>query len=365
MKIPQNDLKIFPIEQAQTTPAAWACEPAFHNLDLSAVLRNSWQYAGHASQLKKIGDFFAVTIAERSVIIVQSEGGVRAFYNVCKHRGGPLVSAAEGNASRFRCMYHGWTYTLTGELKGTPEFSGVENFEPCDYGLSELNLEIWQGLIFVHMGTPQIALGDLLRGIDERIAPIHLEKLQLAEQTVDHIACNWKVYCENYLEGYHLPHVHPNLSKLLDYKSYRTELFDHYSLQYSPFKDDSDSFYTEGSGEAYYYFIFPNIMLNILPGRLQVNRIDASSAGKCATYFDYLYSDPNSEEGAAFLKEDLAYSAEIQDEDISICESVQKNLASGVYTQGRFSPKRETGVHHFQSLLKKAYAAQLGEDHGD
>jgi choline monooxygenase len=361
--INSSDLQILPIEQAQTTPAAWACEADFHTLDLNAVLRQTWQYAGHISQLKKVGDFFALSIAERSIIVVKSsENSIRAFYNVCKHRGGPLTSETEGSENRFKCQYHGWTYNLDGELKGTPEFSGVENFEKCDYSLSELKLDMWQGLIFVHMGSPQIALGDLLAGITERIAPITLDKLELASQTVDAINCNWKVYCENYQEGYHLPHVHPGLSKLLDYKSYRTELFEHYSLQYSPFKENSESIYAADNGEAYYYFIFPNIMLNILPGRLQVNRINAVAAGKCDVHFDYFYSDPHSAEGKKFLKEDLDYSVEIQKEDINICEAVQRNLASGVYSNGRFSPKRETGVHHFQSLLKRAYKTYLEQE---
>jgi choline monooxygenase len=357
------DLQILPIEQAQTTPAAWAYEADFHTLDLNAVLRQSWQYAGHISQLKKVGDFFALTIAERSIVIIKdAEGAIYAYYNICKHRGGPLTNETEGNISRFKCMYHGWTYNLSGELKGIPEFSGAEKFEPCDYGLSELKLDIWQGLIFVHMGNPQIALSNLLSGIEERISPIALDKLELATQTVDTINCNWKLYCENYQEGYHLPHVHPNLSKLLDYKSYRTELFDNYSLQYSPFKASSESIYKDGSGEAYYYFIFPNIMLNILPGRLQVNRINAVEAGRCNVHFDYFYKDPKSVEGQKFLKDDLEYSIEIQKEDISICEAVQRNLASGIYKQGRFSPKRETGVHQFQSLLKQAYKRYLEQN---
>jgi len=353
-----EDLKIKPLELAETYPAQWVTDSHFHTFDLDTLIRNSWQYAGHISQIKNKGDYFIVDIAARSIIVVrESEDSCKALYNICKHRGGPLVSQ-NGNTSRFKCMYHGWTYDLNGELRGVPEFDGVQDFKKCDFGLISLELQIWQGLIFIHMGNPDKSLAQLLEGIDKRIAPIELTHLNIATQTIDKIKCNWKIYVENYLEGYHLPQVHPGLSQLLDYKSYHTELFENYSLQYSLFKN-TENIYSDSEGEAYYYFIFPNTMLNILPGRLQVNRINPVNSNKCDVHFDYLYADPQSEEGKKFLEEDKEYSDGIQEEDIFICEQVQKNLESGIYKKGRFSVKRESGVHDFQSHLKEAYKNNL------
>lgn len=358
--INSSDFEIHPIEVSETFPSLWNTDQEFHDLDLNAIILNSWQYAGHISELNEIGDYVVIEIANRSVVITRSsEKSVKAFYNICKHRGGPLVEK-NGNQSRFKCMYHGWTYSLEGELKGTPEFDGVKAFDKCDYGLTEISLEIWQGLIFIHLGEAHESISTKLTGIEERISPIQLSKLSLATQTVDTIKCNWKLYVENYMEGYHLPHVHPGLSKLLDYKSYKTEIFPNYSLQFSPFKD-GDNIYSASDGEAYYYFIFPNIMLNILPGRLQVNRINPLDSGKCNVHFDYFYENPNSSTGKLMLQEDLSFSTEIQNEDIDICERVQKNLASGVYKSGRFSVKRELGVYDFQTHVKRAYQSYLGK----
>ena len=163
------------------------------------------------------------------------------------------------------------------------------------------------------------------------------------------------------MEGYHLPLVHPGLNKLLDYKAYTTELFDHYSLQFSPFKPGA-SIYSKDNGEAYYYFIFPNMMLNILPNRLQVNLIVPLDANHCRVIFDYYYTDLESEATKKLIAEDLIYSDEIQKEDIDICLRVQKNLETGLYTKGRFSPKRESGVWHFQALYKKYLNHYLEEN---
>ena len=230
-----SDLEVLPIELAKTFPSYWNTTKEFHDLDLNAIIMNSWQYAGHVSQLINIGDYLELEIENRSIVITRSsEKTINSFYNICKHRGGPLVSKS-GNQSRFKCMYHGWTYSLDGKLKGTPEFDGVKEFDKCNYGLTELKLDVWQGLIFVHLGKPASSLSDLLNGITERISPIELSDLKIATQTIDKIKCNWKLYVENYMEGYHLPHVHPGLSKLLDYKKYSDEVISWREKFYSEF----------------------------------------------------------------------------------------------------------------------------------
>jgi choline monooxygenase len=159
---------------------------------------------------------------------------------------------------------------------------------------------------------------------------------------------------DNYLEGYHLPHVHPGLNRLLDYRSYGTELADWHSLQSSPL-DATDNFY--GQGEALYYFVYPNTMLNILPGRLQTNRVVPTGPQTCRVEFDFYY--PRDLDAAERERQarDQSFSDEIQAEDVQICEEVQLRLASGSYHAGRLNPKRETGVFHFHELLRAAYRA--------
>jgi choline monooxygenase len=235
-----------------------------------------------------------------------------------------------------------------------PDWNLVELFNEKNFGLEPVELFFWDGLIFARINPNGISLKETVQGIAERIAPISMCHLQFYRENVYNIACNWKVYVDNYLEGYHIPIVHPELANLLDYKNYVTEVYPRYSLQYSPFKAD-DNVYKVEKGEAFYYFLFPNIMLNILPGRLQVNVVEPISITQCNVYFWYFYDDIETKEKAGIIKNDIEYSEVIQQEDIEICEAVQRGLQSKAYDKGRFSVKRELGVYHFQSLIKKCF----------
>jgi len=355
-----EDLRQEPIERAETLPSALYTEPESLLLELPAIFRKNWQLAGHTAQIPSTGDSLCVTIAENPVIILRDGEQVRAFYNVCKHRGGP-VSIKKGTTSVMQCGYHGWTYKLDGSLRGVPQFDRVELFDKKDFGLVPVQVSVWQGLIFVNlMEKPETSTDTLLSGISERISPQSLDKMQYHSRTADLIDCNWKVYVDNYLEGYHIPVVHPELATLLDYKNYVTETTDTYSLQYSPFSSaDSDNPYNAENGEAFYYFIYPNIMLNILPGRLQTNIVEPVGHNKCRVIFDFMYTDIKTLEMNGTIASDIAYSNKIQQEDIEICEAVQKGLGSLAYDKGRFSVQREAGVYHFQTLYKKSLAQHL------
>jgi choline monooxygenase len=165
------------------------------------------------------------------------------------------------------------------------------------------------------------------------------------------IACNWKTYIDNYLEGYHVPHIHPELNRMLDYRSYLVETARWHSLQHSPL-DSGDALY--GSGEALYWFVWPNTMLNVMPGRMQTNRVLPIAPDRCRVVFDYFY--PADERNAAErYARDREFSDLVQREDVDMCELVQRGLASGSYVAGRLNPLRENGVHHFHELLREAY----------
>jgi choline monooxygenase len=253
-----------------------------------------------------------------------------------------------------QCHYHGWTYLLDGQLRGVPDFDRVDLFDKRDYGLIPVRVDVWQGLIFVNLLPAPEPLSKFVEGIAERILPMRLDTKTFYRRVSYTVKCNWKVYADNYLEGYHLPIVHPELTKMLDYRQYVTETFRWYSLQHSPFSGE-ENVYTRGDGNAYYYFIFPNFTLNILPGRLQTNLILPIAHDSASVIFDYYYDDITSPSAREMIERDMVYAEEIQQEDIEICEHVQRGLMSKAYRQGRFSVKREAGVHHFQSLLKEAY----------
>ncbi|TLY29387.1 MAG: aromatic ring-hydroxylating dioxygenase subunit alpha [Ignavibacteria bacterium] len=392
--IAERDLTIDPLERSETIPSAWYTDPRFFEIDKQSIFAKTWQLIGHSGRLQKPGDFLIGTVAGNPVILVHGkDGSIRGFYNVCRHRGGPISIEEGGNCNALQCKYHGWTYTLEGMLRGVPQFDRVELFDRKDYGLIPVPLDSWEGLYFVNLsGERSDDRGDLrtlLGGISERIRPVEPGAKHFYKRINYELNCNWKVYVDNYLEGYHLPYVHPELCNLLDYQSYVTETFGYYSLQHSPLTGKSiygsmkhptgssptqsepsgpsatgsstgdPSSGTSDDGQAFYYFIFPNIMLNILPGRLQTNVVVPLAHDRTKVIFDYYYDDVDSPLARRSIEEDISYSDRIQLEDAEICEHVQRGLESVAYDRGRFSVEMEKGVYHFQCLLKDAYGRAL------
>jgi len=354
--INKEDLKILPLEKSETLPSNLYFDEEFFQFEKEIIFGKEWQYTGHISQLEKTGDFFLLEVAGNPLIVIKGDDGtVRGFYNVCRHRGGPLAFE-DGNCRMIQCKYHGWTYRLDGSLRVVPRFDRVDLFDKKDYGLVPVEIDFWEGLIFVRLSKGDKNLSSLFKGIAENIFPNKLDKKNFYTRVKYEINCNWKTYVDNYLEGYHLPYVHPELCDILDVKEYVTETAEYHSLQRS-FTKELGEFY-KNDGNVYYYFIYPNFMLNILPGRLQTNVVLPLEKNKSLVIFDYIYDDI-SESAVEKIKADIDYSDKVQQEDIQICEHVQKGLESKAYHKGRFSVECEAGVHHFQSLLKKSYKANL------
>ena len=358
-----------PLERADTIPSAWYTDAFFHTFDQHAVFASTWQYAGAASRLTTPGDYLTATVGRSSAIVVQQQSGTpQAFYNVCKHRGGPLAMDACGSSRMLQCKYHGWTYRLDGSLRGVPRFNRTELFDKRDFGLTPLETSDWEGLLFVRAEGGGPALSSAMKGIAERIHPMRLTDMRFYQRITYDIACNWKVYVDNFLEGYHLPLVHPELCDAIDYSGYVTETAAHYSLQHSPMLGASAYGNAQSAGgNAWYYFVFPNFMMNILPGRMQTNIVLPLAPDRCRVLFDYYYpaeemrDDPDGLAVRAGADHDFSH--RVQLEDIEICEFVQRGLESPAYDRGRFSAETEAGVHHFQDLLKAAYRSRLSR-HG-
>lgn len=354
--IAEKDLDILPLERAETIPSRWYTDPAFYAIDIDSVFNTTWQYVGHASRVISPGAHIIGTAGNNPVIIVRgSDGALRAFFNVCRHRAGPLATA-DGCTKMLQCQYHGWTYMLDGQLRGVPKFDRTELFDRKDYGLIPLRLEEWEGLLFVSLATDPPPVATLLEGITERISPLSIRSLRFYRRIKYTVECNWKVYMDNYLEGYHVPIVHPELNKLLTPQEYITETFGTYSLQHSPIAKGGTVY---GSGRAFYYCVFPNFMMNIFPGRLQTNCVIPVASDRCHVIFDYYYDDVSSIEGQNRAEEDIRYADSVQEEDREICEHVQRGLASIAYDRGRFSAEMENAVYHFQCLLKDAHRRYL------
>ena len=345
------------LDYALTLPARFYTDARMPTLDASAIFARSWQLVCHQSQLAGVGDHVVTQIAGLPLLIVRSdESSIRAFHNVCRHRAGPIASCDGQGAKSLRCRYHGWTYGLDGVLRGAPEMGRTPDFNLADIRLPEVRVHLWQGLVFVAIGEAP-PFDEFVAGIDARLGPHRaLHGYEFHHRASYDVACNWKVYVDNYLEGYHVPHIHPGLNSLLDYRSYITETAQWYSFQFSPLESGDDLY---GSGEALYYFLYPNAMLNILPGRLQTNRVLPLGVDRCRVEFDFYYTQGDTPEAQARRAKDVAFSDEVQDEDVTICEDVQRGLASGSYEAGRLNPLRENAVHHFHEMVRRAYRDSL------
>jgi choline monooxygenase len=348
------------ISRAATIPSWCYTDPATEAGERDRIFARTWQLVGREDQVASPGAYFTAEVAGEPILVVRgNDSRLRALSNVCRHRAGP-VAKGEGSCGAFRCGYHGWSYALDGRLVNTPEFEGVEGFEKDSIRLPEFRVERWLGLVFVNLDSsaPPLVetLGTLPADLDER----GLSGMKLAARKDWEIDCNWKVYVDNYLEGYHIPIVHPGLMKEIDYARYETETSGCWSLQRSPIKPREGAKLRrdprESESDALYYWIYPNLMLNVYPDNFSTNLIVPLSLRRTRTVFDWFFRDPDRPAVRETVRQTIEFSDEIQREDIAICEAVQKGLESRTYGTGRFSVRRESGVHHFHRL----YAGSLG-----
>lgn len=357
------------VECAETLASRYYIDPQIFELEKERIFRRTWQMVGTLSQpcgevdgkpstISDPGAYFTADVVGEPVVVVRDKSGtLRAFSNVCRHRAGPIAQGA-GCRNVFNCAYHGWTYTLEGKLIGTPEVDGVEFFDRSDFGMVPLRLETWEQLIFLNFDKNAPSLLEYLGDIPKQASEFQFEGLQLAERRDYYVNCNWKVYVDNFLEGYHIPIVHPGLMKEIDYPRYRTEVYRYYSQQLGPVKevkpgDKTERIYPPGAGlkEALYFWVFPNLMLNFYPDNLQTNVIVPLGPDRTLTIFEWYFHDAQSAQVQERAKKAIAFSDIVQKEDMDICQSVQKGLHSALYDRGRYAVKRENGVHHFHMLL--------------
>lgn len=349
------------LAEAKTMPARWYTDSAFLELEKEKIFWKTWQPVGRVEDVQRIGDFFTCELVGEPLVITRNlDGDLRAFFNVCQHRAA-IVAQGKGNRKSMQCKYHGWTYDLNGKLMRAPEFEGVKNWEKDAVCLQKIQVEAWGAWIFVNLDPDAAPMSSIYGNIHKEISKsgFNLDSMKLVERRDYLINCNWKVYVDNYLEGYHLPIAHPGLFRELDYDKYRVEEFRYYSKQHAPIRDvDSadvrDRRYVrsgEGEADALYYWIFPNVMLNVYLDNTSINIIIPIGHDKTLTIFEWYFEAPGTGAGWESMQQIIAFSDEIQQEDIEICEWVQRGLQSRAYTQGRFSALRENGVHHFQKLV--------------
>jgi len=353
-----------PLAEASTIPSSWYTDPRVYELEHQAVFGNSWQVAARLDQVRAPGHYVTNEIAGEPIVIVRgSDGELSGFFNVCRHHTAAVMTEPEGHATQMRCPYHGWTYSLSGELKGTPDFAGVCNFDRANNGLVPVEIATWEKWVFVRLNekqnpsldNPTPSLIEFLgNGLTAQIENLGCENLHWMERRRYTLNCNWKVFVDNYLDGgYHVPHLHKGLDSVLDYGSYTIESGQHFCLQSSPIVSSggSDEVGAVRTGrQALYYWVYPNFMMNFYEGVLDTNLVRPIAVNRTEVVFDFYFADisePARERNLASIN----VGDRIQREDLDICESVQRGLNSRAYKAGRLSVRREAGEHLFHRLL--------------
>ncbi len=344
-----------PLSRASTIPAAWCIDPRIAELERLNVFSKTWQLVGRTEQLQNPGQFISTIVAGEPIVVVRGNDGVlRAFYNVCRHHAAAVVTQPCGVASILHCPYHGWNYGLDGSLKGMPEFDGVDNFERSQNGLVPIRVETWECFVFINLDNAAHSLTEFLGGLVPRVAPLGISKLHYFDRRTYDIACNWKVFVDNYLDGgYHVPHLHKGLNSVLDYKQYTIENEDRYCLQSSPMvssTEDAATGSTRKGDRAWYFWQHPNVMINCYAGYMDTNLVIPIDVDHCRVIFDFYFADV-SEAAREYNEQSVNVGNRVQEEDLGICEDVQRGLKSRAYRAGRLSVRREAGEQLFHRLL--------------
>lgn len=345
-----------PLAAASTIPSAWYTDERVFRLEQETVFSRSWQVAARTDQFRKRGDYVTSEIASEPIVMVRGrDDEVRGFFNVCRHHAAAVMTDAEGHANQMRCPYHGWTYSLEGELKGTPDFNDVCGFDRSENGLLPVEIAWWEKWIFARLADDsKQSLEDFL-GSDliDQIQGINLSGLHWFERRRYTLNCNWKVFVDNYLDGgYHVPHLHKGLDSVLDYSEYTIENGERYCLQSSPMVSAGDDEFdaVRGGARALYYWLYPNFMMNYYEGVLDTNLVLPITIDRTEVIFDFYFADVSAAARERNLKS-VNIGELIQQEDVDICESVQRGLRSRAYQAGRLSARREAGEHLFHRLL--------------
>ena len=362
-------------DRASTIPSSWYTDNRIFELEKETVFSRSWQAAARTEQFTKPGDYVTTEVADEPIVIVRgSDNQLRAFFNACRHHAATVMNEPQGNCPQMRCPYHGWTYSLEGELKGTPDFTGVSDFDRASNGLIPIEVAAWEQWVFVRIDNEEAFIDDWLgTQLINEFRALGLNKLHWFERRKYVINCNWKVFVDNYLDGgYHVPHLHKGLDSVLDYSNYTIECGERHCLQSSPIVNsvgsspplnDSQKFRgglppannsevaeTRKGERALYYWIYPNFMINCYEGVMDTNLVRPLTVDKTEVIFDFYFTDVSQAARERNLAS-VSVGDKIQQEDLDICASVQRGLKSRAYDVGRLSVRREAGEHLFHRLL--------------
>lgn len=324
--------------------AAAYVDPEIYERERHAIFRTAWVMVAYRYQFARPGDYVTEDVAGWSIFLQQGDDGViRGFHNVCPHRAGPIVWQGSGCQANLVCRYHGWAFDQTGALRNARDFGAEDVGEtlPCDIALTTVRVQEWRGFLFVCLDESTPDLIEWLGDFPTECAEYGLEQYEFHRRTVHPMQCNWKTYADNFLEGYHVPLVHPGLNREVEGTGYRVVTKGDRRWNLHIAKPRS----TEPAFTGVFTWFWPNFSLNIFAGGLAVERWLPRGPLHSDLIFDYFFL-PNTPGSEAII----AASEEVGQEDVLISEAVQRNLASGAYRAGYLSPRHENGLADFKEL---------------
>jgi phenylpropionate dioxygenase-like ring-hydroxylating dioxygenase large terminal subunit len=350
------------IADGRTIPFDWYSDPAVLRLERERIFRRAWQYAGRVDQAPEPGSFFTCDLAGIPVVVVRDEEGtLRAFLNVCRHRGS-LVCEGEGKRASLQCPYHAWTYGLDGSLRAAPRSELVDGFERDSLGLVPVAVEAWGPFVFVNPDGGAEPLAETLGELPDLVAAsgVDLGSLRFHHRASGpEYEANWKVCSENYLECYHCQVAHPGFSRVVDVSvdAYVLQESRFFSTQYGPVREAwKGDFDPRGPVErGQFHFVWPNLTINIMPGHpnLSIGPIVPTGPERTARFLDYFVGP---EVGQDWVDDMLEFDDQVGAEDRVLVERVQRGLRGGGLEHGRLMGDSEKLIAHFQSLLLDALA---------
>jgi carnitine monooxygenase subunit len=341
----------------QSLPWSWYSDPDVLRREHDHIFLRSWQYVGHTGQAPEPGSYFTGTVGLAPVVVTNArDGELRAFLNVCRHRGF-VVADGDGRRETLQCRYHAWTYELDGRLRAAPRSDREPGFDAEELSLVPLRLETWGPFVFVNADREAASLADALGPIPAQLAEIlDVDTLEFRFRSDFTLEANWKVACENFLECYHCSVAHPGFTAAVDVSpdAYRLATDGLTSTQFGPLRANGDSFLAGGEvGRSQFHFIWPNFGINVFPGQpnLSCGPIVPVGPERTARFLDYFFA-PGVDQ--AWLEELIAFDDQIGREDRALVEGVQRGLRAGVLSEGRILTESEQLVAHFQRLCADA-----------
>ncbi len=345
------------IRKAETLPSSFYKDEAVFESLREQVFSKTWHLLGEEPNFHEVTlspvSLLEGFLKQPMLLTITVDDGIKCLSNVCTHRANILAQEPRKSKS-ILCAYHGRQFGLNGKFQSMPEFEQAKDFpRDCDH-LTSYPLQSWEQFLFTAI-NPTFEIEEIIRPMTDRIGFLPLKEFKFRSELSKNYLVNahWALYCDNYLEGFHIPFVHKDLNAVLDYSTYSTELFKYGSLQVG-YSDGGEEVFDLPVGHvdfgkniaAYYYWLFPNMMFNFYPWGLSINIVIPISKDKTkVSFLTYVYDESKLEQGAGALLD------KVEREDEYVVEGVHKGVQSSSYTTGRFSPSREMGVHHFHRLL--------------